>query len=177
MERTKSGSGMLQLSTQCRAGAASFLSPAGALASDHAARVEISAALSEGSFANWPIRGSANHGGMVFCSTAQRIAPEKGHACSYDSNGMGAIEPGRWQLWQCCSRMGRTSRENGGGRRRLAAPANFGTANLGRASLGPPRERRAWARRFGTAAGGLGALRFKLDAARVYGTPSGTDTD
>src|SRR2546429_6789726 len=41
------------------------------------------------SFANWPIRGSANHGGMVFCSTAQRIAPEKGHACSYDSNGMG----------------------------------------------------------------------------------------
>src|SRR2546430_17732062 len=56
------------------------------LASDHAARVEISAALSEGSFANWPIRGSANHGGMVFCSTAQRIAPEKGHACSYDSN-------------------------------------------------------------------------------------------
>src|SRR2546429_5808926 len=74
MERTKSGSGMLQLSTQCRAGAASFLSPAGALASDHAARVEISAALSEGSFANWPIRGSANHGGMVFCRSEEHTS-------------------------------------------------------------------------------------------------------
>jgi len=93
---------MLQFSAQCLAGAASFSSPAGALASDHAARVAISAVLSEGSFANFPMWGSANHGGIVFCSTALRIAFEKGRVCSYDSNGMGAIEPRRWQLWQCC---------------------------------------------------------------------------
>src|SRR5438067_11685633 len=88
MDKTKSGSEMLQFSAQRRSGGASFLSPAGALASAQAARVVISAALREGSFANFPTAGSANQGDMDFCSTACRIAPAYGFVLSYDSNGI-----------------------------------------------------------------------------------------
>src|ERR1700691_5714038 len=59
--------------TTCRGGGASRASPAGAPALYHAEIVAISPALNEGSLAKCPYRGSANHGGIIFISTAAAI--------------------------------------------------------------------------------------------------------
>src|SRR6267143_2128654 len=106
---TKSALGILQLSAQRRDGRASFVSPADDFASAHAASAPISAGLSDGSFENCPTCESANHGGMDFSCVARRIAPANSRVSSYVSNGIGAMPTARWQLWQCCSRIGNTS--------------------------------------------------------------------
>src|SRR5438874_10578 len=98
MDKTRSGFGILQLSAHGRGSGASFLSPAGAFACDQAASVAISASLRDGSFANFPTAGSANHGGITLVSTAWRIAAANERACSKVSNVIGAMEPARWQL-------------------------------------------------------------------------------
>src|SRR5216684_7564501 len=95
--KTKSGLGILQLSSQCRDGGASFASPAGDFASTHAASVAISADVKDGSLENLPTLESANHGGMDFSWVARRIAAASGRVSSYVSNGIGAMPPARWQ--------------------------------------------------------------------------------
>jgi hypothetical protein len=107
--KTKSGLGILQLPSQCRGGA-SFLSPVGDFASVHATSTAISAGVSDGSFENFPTLESANHGGMDLSCVARRIAAANGRVSSYVSNGIGAMPPARWQLWQWFARIGNTSR-------------------------------------------------------------------
>src|SRR5713226_5911491 len=108
--QTKSGFGIVQLSIQCLDAGASLVSPAGDFPSAHAASAAISAGFSDGSFEKGPTFGSANHGGMDFSCVARRIAPANGQVSSYVSKGIGAMPPARWQLWQCCARIGSTSR-------------------------------------------------------------------
>src|ERR1700691_835123 len=79
-------------------GGMSFTSPSGAPASTHATKVLTSASLSLRSFAKCPKRGSANHGGIFFVSTASRIAFAHGRVLWYVRNDDGPISPGRWQL-------------------------------------------------------------------------------
>src|SRR5229473_2729939 len=108
--KTKSGFGTVQLSTQCLDGGASFASPAGDFASAHAASVAISVGVNDGSLENFPTFESANHGGIDLSCVERRIAPANDQVSSYVSNGIGAMPPVRWQLWQWCSRIGSTSR-------------------------------------------------------------------
>src|SRR6185369_4153103 len=107
--KTTSGLGILQPSTNCFGAGISLGSPRGAPASAQAARVLISLSDIEASFENVPKCGSANHGGIFFCSTAALIAFAHGRVCSYVSNENGAAWPGRWQVWQFCCRIGATS--------------------------------------------------------------------
>src|SRR5260370_3461256 len=86
--KTKSGFGMVQLSTQCLDGGASLVSPAGDFASAHAASAAISAGFSDVSFENRPTFGSANHGGMDFSCVERLIAPANGPGSSYVSKGI-----------------------------------------------------------------------------------------
>src|SRR6266403_2170467 len=104
---TKSALGILQLSAQRRDGRAFFVSPAGDFASAHAASAPISSDLSDGSFENCPTCESANHGAMDVSCVVRRIAPANSRISSYVSNDIGAMPPSWWQLWQCCSRIGR----------------------------------------------------------------------
>src|SRR6266850_2683698 len=92
---TKSGLGILQLSSQRRDGRASLVSPAGDFASAHAASAPISAGLSDGSFENCPTSESANHGGMDFSCVARQIATANSRVSWYVSNGIGAMPPAR----------------------------------------------------------------------------------
>src|SRR6202790_1804328 len=92
----------------CVAGA-SRISPADAPLSAHAVNVEIWPAVNDGSFEKYPYRGSANHGGIIFISTAAAIFPAFGRVCSYVTSGIGAGSPVRWQLWHLSWWIGRTS--------------------------------------------------------------------
>ena len=57
-------------------------SPWGAPASTQATSVSMSLWDNEASFENFPNCGSANHGGIFFCSTADLMAFAHGRACS-----------------------------------------------------------------------------------------------
>src|SRR5262249_31572544 len=56
-----------------------------------------------------PMFGSMCHGGMLRNRTFSLIAFAHGRASSYVSKDIGAIEPGRWQVWHDRWRMGATS--------------------------------------------------------------------
>jgi len=58
---------------------------------------------------------SRGHGGISRAATRRLIAAAHGRASSKVSNDIGAIMPGRWQLWQCCRRIGATSFVKTGG--------------------------------------------------------------
>src|SRR5215469_12392024 len=51
---------------------------------------------------------------MIFCRTANFIAPAHGRVSSYVSIENGAASPGRWQLWQRFCKIGATSFVNVG---------------------------------------------------------------
>src|ERR1019366_10175695 len=91
---------------------ASFGLPSGAPLSAHAERVAISFALRRRSLRKWPTLESANHGGIFCVTTAALMAFAQGRESVYVRRDIGAISPGRWQVWQFCCRIGRTSLEN-----------------------------------------------------------------
>ena len=74
---------MFHPSRHSMGGGMSFGSPSGAPASTHATSVLTSASVSLRSFAKWPNRGSANHGGIFFVSTASLIDLAHGRVLSY----------------------------------------------------------------------------------------------
>src|SRR5262252_4334266 len=92
-----------------RGGGASFSSPDGAPLSAHFEMISSSFDLSEGSLEKWPTPGSADQGGIFRLRTAAFIAFAQGRVLGYVRKDIGAMLPGRWQVWQCCWRIGRTS--------------------------------------------------------------------
>src|SRR5436190_20940028 len=101
----------LSLSSNLRGLGMSAGSPLGAPESTHCAIVAISRSESATLFLNllMPMFGSMCHGGMLRRTTFSLIAFAHGRASSYVTKDMGAIEPGRWQVWQDRWRMGATS--------------------------------------------------------------------
>src|SRR5215470_16289034 len=85
--------------------------PMGAPPSAHADSVATSASVSDGSPLNFvmPTWRSMYHGGISRLATFCLIARAQGRASSYVSSDIGAIAPGRWQVWQERCRMGATS--------------------------------------------------------------------
>src|SRR5690349_22202886 len=70
----------------------------------------MSACLSERSVVYCgPACGSANQGGISRATTFVLIARAQGRAAAYESSDIGAIWPGRWQLWQFFWRIGSMS--------------------------------------------------------------------
>src|ERR1700736_3314555 len=80
--KTMSGLGIVQPSTNCLGAGMSLASPKGAPASTQATSVLMSLWDNEASFENLPNCGSANHGGIFFSRTADRIAFAQGRACT-----------------------------------------------------------------------------------------------
>src|SRR5437899_7704203 len=76
--KTKSGLGIVQLSTQRRGCGVSVASPAGDFVSTHSASASISTGLNDGSLENFTTLGTANHGGLDFGSIARRISLAEG---------------------------------------------------------------------------------------------------
>src|SRR5690348_9734552 len=105
-----SGFGIAQPSVNWTGLGASFGSPAGAPASTHATSVCFADSGSVRSFAQVPVCGSANHGGIFLVRTAVFIAFAHGRVESYVRNDIGAASPGRWHSWHLFCKMGRTSR-------------------------------------------------------------------
>ena len=95
MESTTSGCRSFQPAGQESGGGASRAEPSGAPASTQASMAASSAGLRDGSLANSPNRGSANHGGILRSLTASRIAFAHGRVSPYVTSDMGAISPGR----------------------------------------------------------------------------------
>src|SRR5262245_356338 len=93
---------------------ASLGSPCGAPLSTHFTIVSISVCLSDLSLVKCPNSSLANQGGIFFELTAFLIALAHGRVVSYVSSDIGAVWPGRWQPWQCCWKIGRTSFVNMG---------------------------------------------------------------
>src|SRR6185312_6454458 len=100
---------MFQPCVHCGPGDASRGLPAGAPAFAQFVNVAICSEESDGSLENFPNRESANHGGINLAFVICRILAAYGRTSRYETSGMGAISPLRWQLWQCCWKMGWTS--------------------------------------------------------------------
>jgi hypothetical protein len=79
---TRSGCEIFHPFVHVRGAGASCASPAGAPASAQAEIAAICFSVKEMSSAKCPYRGSANHGGIIFISTACAIAFAHGRACS-----------------------------------------------------------------------------------------------
>src|SRR4030095_1098023 len=87
----------------------SFASPSAAPLSAQSLMARISASLNRRSFLKWPYAGSANHGGICRAITAAFIDFAQGRVSANVMKDIGAISPGRWQVWQFFCRIGRTS--------------------------------------------------------------------
>src|ERR1700757_5046989 len=100
---------MFQSRVQRFGGGASFGDPASAPVPTQSEITWIWCGVSDGSFENFPYLGSANHGGISRDVTACLMAAAQGLTSRRVTSGIGAICPGRWQVWQRVWRMGRTS--------------------------------------------------------------------
>src|SRR5678816_1969363 len=100
---------MFQPSWKTRGAGPSLGLPSAVPPSAHATRVLISVSLNIRSLAKWPYAGSANQGGIFRAITAALMDFAHGRVSLYVRNDMGAISPGRWQVWQFAWSMGRTS--------------------------------------------------------------------